>query len=134
MCQKLLTFKFNIMDNVDIQTVEVTSFDKEHIEMELKAKEVAQTLTNAYPNYPWVVGWHPGFVLCVKLLINPDYNYGYTIDAAKDFTPGMLAQAAKMAGGELLERLGLRRGAWNGDMPEKNIEGVDKSHAVPIFR
>jgi hypothetical protein len=117
----------------DIQTVEVTSFDHESIEMEHKAKEVCQTLTTHYPNYPWAVGWHPGAVLCVKLMLNPDFNYGYTIDTHKDHTAKMLAHSAMLAGGELLERLGLKIGAWNGEMPTKNIDGVAPDKAAPIF-
>lgn len=121
------------MDKADIQTVEVTSFDHEHIAMEGKAKEVAQTLTNAYPNYPWAIGWHPGGVLCVKLMINQDFNYGYTIDAAKSFSASNLAKMAVMAGGELLERLGMKRGAWNGEMPTQTMQGVPKERAAPLF-
>jgi len=116
----------------DIRTVQVSK-DKENAVMELLAKSVAETLTKNYPNYPWVVGWLPGHALAVKLLLNPDFNYGYTIDCRGGMSAWRLAHEAKMAGGELLERLDLPRGAWDGSMPEKNIEGVDKGHETPIF-
>lgn len=116
----------------DVQTVEVTP-DAENASMETLAKEVAHVLTNNYPNYPWVVGWMPGAALVVKLLLNPDYNYGYTIDCRGGLSAWRLSYEAKMAGGELLERLGLPIGAWDGAMPEKNIDGVDKGKETPIF-
>ncbi len=117
----------------DIRTVQVTP-DKENGIMEMLAKSVAETLTQNYPNYPWIVGWMPGHALAVKLLLNPDYNYGYTIDCRGGMSAWRLAHEAKMAGGELLERLGLPIGKWDGQMPEKNIEGVDKGHEAPIFK
>lgn len=121
------------MGSADIQTVEVTSFDHEHIAMEGKARETAQILTNTYPNYPWAVGWAPGGVLVVKLMINPDFNFGYTIDAAKSFSSSNLAKMAKDAGGELLERLNLKRGTWNGEMPTQNMEGVPQNHRSSVL-
>jgi len=123
----------NLCDPADIRTVEITSRDQETIEMEFKAKQVAQVLTNAYPNYPWAIGWHPGHVLCVKLLISPNANWGFTIDYANVATSSELEHIAKMAGGELLERLNLKRGAWNGEMPTQNYYGVPTEKQVPIF-
>lgn len=120
-------------DDADIRTVEVGTMDEEHVQMEVRAKEVAQVLTTAYPNYPWAVGWHPGAVLAVKLLINPNYNYGWTIDAKQLSDPSFLVKISKQAGGELLERLGLSRKAWDGSMPTQNMEGIDKGREVPIF-
>src|SRR6267378_2519869 len=119
-------------DYNDVQVVEQQD-SPENAMMSVLAKEVAFTLDNTYPNYPWVVGWHPGFALAVKLLLNPDFNYGYTIDCRGGMTAYALAHSAKMAGGELLERLDLPRGAWTGEMPTKNIEGVDKGHEAPVF-
>jgi hypothetical protein len=100
--------------DVDVQTVEVTSVDAESIEMEHKAKEVATLLCKAYPDHPWMVGWAPGMTLVVKHMAG-DARYGYTIDGGKGFTPKALAHMAMLAGGELLERMGLPRGRWNGE-------------------
>lgn len=118
----------------DIQTVEITSVDDETLQMEFYAKSVCETLSENYARHLWSVGWAPGGVLVVKLIINPDFNYGYTIDCARSFSASDLAHTAKMAGGELLERLGMKRGAWDGEMPTKNMEGVDPKRAAPIFR
>lgn len=96
----------------DIQTVEVTSRDEPH--METVAKQVAETLTQHYPDHLWAVGWLPGQALCVKNCAIPG-NYGYTIDYSRVATSSELARLAVMAGGELLERCGWKRGQWNGE-------------------
>lgn len=108
----------------DIQTVDVTSVDEESMEMEYKAKQVAEVLTRQYPGYPWIVGWAPGMTLVVKCLLM-DARYGYTIDAAKSFSASDLAHTAMLAGGELLERMGMKRGAWNGEFAD-NVDGVTR--------
>lgn len=101
--------------DIDIQTVEVTSFDDESIEMEHKAKQVAELLCKTYPDHPWMVGWAPGMTLVVKHMAG-DARYGYTIDGGKAFTPKNLAHMAMIAGGELLERMGMSRGKWDGEL------------------
>lgn len=123
----------NIDTRADIQTIETGTIDKEHVEMERLAKYTAEALTRAYPNYPWAVGWHDGGVLCVKMMLAADSNYGYTIDAYRLNSAGALAKMATSAGGELLERLNMPRRAWNGDMPTQNYDGIDKGHEMPIF-
>ena|ERR1700752_957580 len=123
----------NTDSQADIQTVETGTIDKEHIEMERLAKRVAEELTKAYPAYPWAIGWHPGGVLCVKLMLAADSNYGYTIDAYRIHSASELSRQAVMAGGELLERLNMKRGTWNGDMPNQNYDGIDAGHEMPIF-
>jgi hypothetical protein len=104
--------------DVDVQTVEVTSVDNESVEMEVKAKEVATLLCKTYPDHPWMVGWAPGMALVVKHMAG-DSRYGFTIDARTVTTPKQLAHMAMLAGGELLERMGMSRGRWNGDMGEQ---------------
>lgn len=103
-------------DDADIAVAEVTSIDSESVEMEQKAKECAQTLSTHYPNHMWMVGWAPGMTLVVKNMAIDDGRYGFTIDAAHAATSSELARMAVLAGGELLERCGVRRGAWNGEM------------------
>jgi hypothetical protein len=107
-----------LTDEVDVKTVEVTSIDEESVEMEHKAKEVATLLTRIYPDHPWMVGWAPGMTLVVKHMAG-DARYGFTIDGARDVTPKNLAHTAMLAGGELLERMGMPRGKWNGEMGDQ---------------
>lgn len=103
-------------NSADIQTVDVTSVDHESIQMESYAKETAEILSTSYPNHVWMVGWAPGGVLIVKNMAIDDGRYGFTIDAARSFSSSDLKRQAILAGGELLERCGVSRGAWNGEM------------------
>lgn len=100
--------------DIDVATVEITSWDADTVAMEAKAKEVAQILATTYPDHPWAVGWAPGAVLVVKHMAG-EAKYGYTIDLASQFSASELAHCAMLAGGELLERMGMSRGRWNGE-------------------
>lgn len=119
--------------DAEIRTVETGHVDSEHVMMERLAKQVAYEMTRAYPNYPWAIGWHPGGVMCVKLMIANNGKYGYTIDAYRINSASDLAKIAVASGGELLERLGMKRGAWNGEMPTQDYEGVDAGHGAPLI-
>ena len=110
-------------DNADIQTVEVTSVDPESQQMEMMAKLAAQKLTQHYPNHVWMVGWMPGMALVIKYM-GADARYGYTVDCAKAASISELEHAVVMAGGELLERLGMKRGAWDGELPSQDYAGI----------
>jgi len=99
--------------------------DAENAQMELIAQMAAQLLAKHYPNYWWMVGWMPGLALCIKLrIMAPDLalqqlidNHGFTVDCAKAGSISEIEKAVKDGGGEWLERLGLPRSAWKGDMP-----------------
>ena len=111
------------MSDADLQTIEVTSpDDPENSQMELLAKLAAQTLTTHYPAHLWAVGWAPGMTLIIKNM-GMDARYGFTIDAAKAHSITQLEHAVMMGGGELLERMGVKRGAWDGEFVDR-IEGV----------
>lgn len=109
-------------DQADIQTVEVTSVDAESRQMEMMAKLAAQVLTRHYPNHVWMVGWAPGMALVIKYM-GADARYGYTVDCANAASISQMEHAIVMAGGELLERLGMPRGAWDGDLPPQDYAG-----------
>lgn len=116
----------------DIQIVEVTSIDSESSQMEFMAKLAAQRLSQAYPNHIWAIGWAPGLTLVIKHLMG-DSKYGYTVDVARAGSISEIEKAVVMGGGELLERLGFRRGAWNGDLPTTTYEGVPMEQLSPVF-
>lgn len=104
------------MDNdADIQVVDATP-DAENSQMELIAKMAASILTKHYPAHLWMVGWAPGMTLVVKNMAIDDGRYGFTVDAAKAYSVSHLEREIMIAGGELLERCGVRRGAWDGEM------------------
>ena len=104
-------------NEADIQTVEVTSRDSgEDSQMELIAKLAAQKLSQHYPNHIWMIGWAPGMTLVIKNMAM-DARYGYTVDAGRAASISELEHAIMLGGGELLERMGMTRGAWDGEMP-----------------
>lgn len=96
-------------------TLDVTD-DEENTKMEQVAKMAAQALTKAYPNHIWMVGWAPGATLVIKNMMIDDGRYGYTVDAGKAATVSILEAAILAGGGELLERCGAPRGAWDGQI------------------
>ena len=104
-------------DDVDVQTVEVTSsgaLDPEWVLMEIVCKKAAMLLSKIYPNHLWMVGSAPGGVLCIKHGAG-DASYGYTVDVPGAATSSELERAIVNGGGELLERMNMKRGAWNGE-------------------
>lgn len=119
-------------NEADIQVVEVTSVDDESSKMESVAKMAAQLLANHYPNHIWMIGWAPGATLVIKHMMG-DGRYGYTVDAGKAATISILEKAIIMGGGELLERLGYKRGAWDGDAPTQTYDGVAAHHAAQHY-
>lgn len=116
-------------NDADIQTVEVTSpDDPENPQMELIAKMAAGLLSKHYPAHLWWVGWAPGFTLVIKNGAM-DARYGFTVDVARAASISILEHAIVMGGGELLERMGMPRGEWNGEFAEK-VEGIDDPRPV----
>ncbi len=114
------------MNDADIQTIETTE-DPENAQMELIAKMAASILTRHYPAHLWAVGWMPGRALVIKNMAM-DPKYGMTVDAYKAASVSELEHAVMLAGGELLERMGMRRGAWNGEFCE-HVEGQEAARA-----
>ena len=115
----------------DIQVVDVTSMD--WLALNERAKSVAEVLCQHYPNHLWQVGWTDGDVLVVKNALIGAGKYGYTIDNATLVTRKDLVKAAVQAGGELLERCGMKRGAWNGEDQPGRLEGADPKMIGPSF-
>lgn len=115
------------MSDADIQTVEIMSADE--IDLLDRAKDVAETLTKHYPGHLWAVAWAPGGTLIVKNLAISS-QYGFTIDYAKICSSSDLVKAAVLAGGELLERAGMKRGTWDGQFA-KQLEGSEARFFKP---
>ena len=110
-----------LIDN-DIQTVDNNHASPEDPQMEMIAKLAAQILCKHYPAHLWAVGWAPGMTLVIKNMAM-NGRYGYTVDAAKAATVSELEHAVMYGGGELLERCGMTRGRWNGEMAT-HMEGA----------
>lgn len=91
-------------------TVEVTSCDDlKEIET---CKEVGDALHQAYRDHLWAVLFQ-GKSIVVKLM-SVEGNYGFIMDPRERYSSSALKKHAVMAGGELLERSGQRRGKWDG--------------------
>jgi hypothetical protein len=106
--------------DLDMALLDVTA-DPENAQMHLIAKMAAGLLSKHYANHLWMVGWAPGMTLIIKLM-GSDTKYGYTVDAHKAATTSELEKAIVWGGGELLERLGMRRGAWDGEAPTQLMD------------
>lgn len=115
------------MDQADIQTVEVTSqgtLDPEWVTMEVVCRKAALLLTRLYPNHLWMIGSAPGLTLVIKYG-GADSRFGFTVDVGAAHSSSQLEHAIMEAGGELLERLGLPRGAWDGEQIGLKYDGQD---------
>lgn len=81
---------------------------------------VGEDLTRAYPGYLWMVGVsHISGVLKIDLQVpKPPHlrNYGYQLNITTVLGAGG-QKRVREAGGELLERFGLRRGTAHEDTP-----------------
>ena len=89
-----------------------------------KAQEVAQTLEKHYPNHPWLISFQ-GRALVVRHLAISDLvrndlgrdGFGFVLKHLTSYSASDLAKNAVMAGGQMLEAFGLKRGAWKGEEP-----------------
>ncbi len=89
-----------------------------------KAQEVLNTLCQHYPMHLWQVSFQ-GRVLVVRhglisALVRAQLSrdgFGCVIKHADSFSASDLAKKAVMAGGEMLEIFGWKRGAWDGTDP-----------------
>ena len=115
-------------DVVDVRTVQVDSFgidDPEWVTMQVVAKKAAMLLSRVYANHTWMIGTAPGMTLVIKHMAG-DNRYGYTVDCAAAYSSSQLEHAIIMGGGELLERMGLARGAWDGELIGQKYEGQEE--------
>ena len=90
--------------------VELTS-DDDIKEME-SCKYIGEALQQAYPDHLWAVMFQGGGIV-VKLM-DVQGNHGFLMSPREVYSAGALKKHAIMAGGELLERSGQKRGKWDG--------------------
>ncbi|MDB5975161.1 MAG: hypothetical protein JWR07_1921 [Nevskia sp.] len=115
--------------NHDVHVIERadSGMENEVLAME-KAKEVGDTLSRHYPGHLWAVSWQGG-VLVVKNLAISTF-YGFVLKYADSHSAKHLAKQAVLAGGELLERAGMKVGSWDGQFAAK-LEGSDPRFFQP---
>lgn len=112
------------MDQVQLVTLEesnVADFDT--------AKQVAERLHALYPGHMWAVHcqWAQG-ILTIRNLALPA-QYGYIVKILEVWSASELMRQAMTAGGEILERYRLRRGAFHGDEYD-NLKLDFRGHAI----
>ena len=102
----------------------VEAGDKSEVSDLAKAQEVLAKLCEHYPLHPWGVSFQ-GRVLVVRHeLISQAVRwhlsrdgFGFVIKHIDSHSPKDLAHKAVMAGGEMLEAFGFKRGSWDGRDP-----------------
>jgi hypothetical protein len=102
----------------------IVTADTEHVREMGLAKEVGEWLHQSYPGHLWAVSVRGG-VIVVKAL-NISSIYGFVLkqnDVMHD--AGYRKKEVMRAGGELLERAGLKRGEY-GFEKVKKLDGFDK--------
>lgn len=91
------------------------------------AKEVAGVLFGAYPDHDWYVAvdGEAGSITIKNLSLSA--QYGYLLHYSKTQAPGAIHTKVINAGGEILERFGVRRGRYS----EGDYNGlIDKSRTA----
>jgi hypothetical protein len=109
------------------QAIEITSMD-DIKEMET-CREVGDALQQAYPHHMWAVSWQGGAIVVKNLAISG--HYGMVLDGAERYSASAIKKDAVMKAGELLERCGFKRSAWNGQMAT-HLEGSDPKRFRPM--
>ena len=89
---------------------------------------IGEDLMQTYPGYPWAVGVQAGSV-CIDLAVDKPHGlerYAYRLNVSTVLGPGG-QKRVREAGGELLERFGLRRGVAHPD-----FEWIAAEHGLDI--
>lgn len=102
--------------------------EAEHDADDLLAKRIGEILVGAYPGHPWHISIKGGVMVIKHMKISAKMgmvlHYQKVVHNAEWLRRGVL-----VAGGELLERAGLTRGAYKGDRIG-HVEGIDPKHRV----
>lgn len=89
-----------------------------------KAREVGDTLNKHYPHHPWLVAFQGRVLIVRHMAINEMVKktlgrdgFGFVLKHLDSSSAKDLSHSAMIAGGQLLEAFGLKRGAWDGSLP-----------------
>ena len=98
--------------------------DPEELTLLNIAKEVGDALMKHYPNHPWLVCFQGGALLVRHQAITDEWKavtgkegMCFLLPAEKLRGAKQVAHSAVVAGGQMLEAFGLKRGAWSGEKP-----------------
>jgi hypothetical protein len=92
------------------------------------AREVAGSLLAEYPNHLWAVQVHGGAVIVKNLALHG--RWGFVLHCHK-IVDGDIRRAAMRAGGELLERWRVSRGAGGASQALDVLSGRDVLDRLP---
>jgi hypothetical protein len=101
----------------------VTALTDEDNDM-VMAKDVGDTLFEKYPGHLWAIEVRSGVVIVKCLNISSQWGFILKYKDVKD-DAGFRKKEVIRAGGELLERAGLKRGAYELGARVKKFDGVD---------
>jgi hypothetical protein len=94
------------------------------------AEQAFMLLCVAYPSYNWSVVERDGLLVIKELTLSSIYGpYGMAFPTHKIVSASEFKRELLHYAGELLERAGLPRGLWTGQMP--NLEGTEKRFYRP---
>jgi hypothetical protein len=97
------------------------------------ARWVFELLVRAYPSYSWHVVEQDGLLVIKELGLSAIFGpYGMALRNYKSYSVSQLKHDVIVNAGELLERAGLPRGHWDGQMPE--LEGASTRFRRPMPR
>ena len=116
-------------DEAQIALADISS--NESIELMGPAMVVAEELTKAYPNYPWICEFQGG-ALVVRCLAIPGPYAMILPPWAKYATYSEFKAQLLESAGEFLERARLPRSAWNGELAQ-SLDGADPNHWKPMI-
>ena len=94
------------------------------------ATQVLVDLTTAYPSYNWHVVEQDGMLIIKELALSSQFGpYGMALRNYKSYSATQLKHDVIIMAGEFLERAGLPRGKWDGEVAE--LEGAEKRFRRP---
>jgi hypothetical protein len=105
--------------------------DTEQLQDMNMAKDIADTLFVQYPGYMWGVNVTSG-VAVIKCL-NVSSNHGFVLHYSqiKD-DAGFRKKEVLRAGGEILERAGMRRGSRRVGEKAVKVDGIDNYNPIAM--
>jgi hypothetical protein len=99
------------------------------------AIQIGEALNRAYPNHPWTVGFQGRGLVIRHLSIASEVmrvigreGFSSLLPRDKLGTPKEVSHTAIEFGGMLLEAFGLKRGAWDGSIPQVPSSWVRRKH------
>lgn len=105
--------------------------DTEHLHDMNMAKDIAETLFEHYQGYLWGVSVTSGVAVIKCLNVSSLYGFVLHYNQIKD-DAGFRKKEVLRAGGEILERAGLKRGWRVKGSKAVKVDGIDKYNPIAM--